>query len=69
MLVALIPILAKHDQRTPLEKVQFNHYTLGIALETLVSAERDGMLIYCSDGRQKVCHPVPAQCVADLMEA
>lgn len=69
MLVALLPILAKGDQRTPLEKVQFNHYTLGIALDTLITAERNGILINCSDGQDRLCHPVPAQCVVDLMEA
>jgi hypothetical protein len=68
-LVALLPIMAHKKSRSSLEKMQFNHYTLGIVLDTLIEAERSGIDIACSDQIVRRCNLVPAQCVVDLMEA
>jgi hypothetical protein len=54
---------------TPNERMQFNHKTIEVVLDTLVHAESTGMDILCSDGIRRICTPVPAQLIVDLMEA
>lgn len=69
MLVGLLPLPNEGHQMTPNERMQFNHKTMEVALGTLVQAESTGISILCSDGLRRLCTPVPAQLIVDLMEA
>jgi hypothetical protein len=69
MLIGLLPLPTENHQMTANEKMQFNHKTLEIALHSLVQAEHVGMDIVCSDGARRLCTPVPAQLIVDLLEA
>lgn len=67
-LISLLPIMVNEDSVLPIEKNQFNHLTLDVALRSLRVAEHSGMNFKCSDGLIRKCNPVPAQCVVDLLE-
>jgi hypothetical protein len=69
MLVGLLPLPNEGHQMTPNVRMQFNHKTMEVVLGTLVQAESAGIHILCSDGIRRLCTPVPAQLIVDLMEA